>query len=90
MRSHNNAKDTLLKLYEIPEKPEEYRILETKIDPLEWKQEVERVFRHLESIEKEVEIALKQGSSNEGGFEEYRRHLDLILEMCEDIRESCH
>jgi len=33
--------------------------LETKIDPLEWKQEIDRVYRDLANIEKEIEILKK-------------------------------
>ena len=43
-------------LYEIGNKPEEERILETRIDPLEWKQEIDRVYRDLVNIEKEIEV----------------------------------
>ena len=43
-------------LYEIPIKPEDERILETRIDPLEWKQEIDRVYRDLVNIEKEIEV----------------------------------
>ena len=43
-------------LYELHKKPEEERILETKIDPLEWKQEIDRVYRDLVNIEKEIEV----------------------------------
>lgn len=45
-------------LYEI-DKPEEDKILETKIDPLEWKQEMDRVYRELVNIEKDIEILRK-------------------------------
>lgn len=48
------AKD--IGLYDIDSKPEEERILETKIDPLEWKQEIDRVYRDLVNIEKEIEV----------------------------------
>ena len=49
-----NTKD--IGLYEVPVKPEEERILETKIDPLEWKLEIDRVYRDLVNIEKEIEV----------------------------------
>jgi len=39
-------------------------------------------------IEQEVEILKKQGSDDE--FIEFRRHLELIIEMCHDIRDSSH
>lgn len=43
-------------LYDIDQKPEEEKILETRIDPLEWKQEIDRVYRDLVNIEKEIEV----------------------------------
>lgn len=74
-------------LYEIPVKPEDEWILETKIDPLEWKQELDRVYRDLVNIEKEVEVLKTQGGSDlHQDFEECRRHIELIIEMCNDIR----
>lgn len=76
-------------LYDIPDKPEEDKILETKIDPLEWKQEIDRVYRDLVNIEKEIEILKNQGG-DDADFEECRRHIELILEMCSDIRQSSH
>lgn len=74
----------------MPEKPEEDKILETRIDPLEWKQELDRVYRDLANIEKELEILKKQGSDSDEDFEECRRHIELIIEMCVDIRDSSH
>lgn len=62
------------------------QILETKIDPLEWKQEIDRVYTQLAKIEAEVEILKKQGSGDASEYEEYRRHVELIVEMCNDIR----
>ena len=72
------------------EKPEEDQILETKIDPLEWKQEIDRVYRELVKIEQEVEIARKQGGDGDGAGEECRRHIELIVEMCKDIKGASH
>lgn len=68
--------------------PEEHKILETKIDPLEWNQEIDRVYRDLVKIEQEVEILRKQGGDND--YEEYLRHLELIIEMCNDIKQTSH
>ena len=82
-----NGKD--IGLYDIPNKPEEERILETKIDPLEWKQEIDRVYRDLVNIEKEIEVLKNQGG-DDADFEECRRHIELIIEMCNDIRQSSH
>ena len=42
-------------LYDIEAKPEDEKILETRIDPLEWKQEIDRVYTDLVNIEKEIE-----------------------------------
>lgn len=46
-------------LYDITDKPEEQKILETRIDPLEWKQEIDRVYRDLSNLEKDIEILVK-------------------------------
>jgi hypothetical protein len=75
-------------IYEIPEKPEEYKILEACIDPLEWKLEIDRVYQELANLEKDIEIMVKNGGSGGSGesFEECRRHIELIIEMCNDIR----
>ena len=43
-------------LYDIETKPEDEKILETRIDPLEWKQEIDRVYTDLVNIEKEIEV----------------------------------
>lgn len=48
-------------LYDMGSKPEDERILETRIDPLEWKQELDRVYRDLVNIEKEIEVMKNQG-----------------------------
>lgn len=65
-------------------------MLETRIDPLEWKQEIDRVYNDLVNIEKEIEVAKKEGAdSGNADYDEYRRHVDLILEMCNDVKQSC-
>jgi len=65
--------------------------LETKIDPLEWKQEIDWVYKDLVNIEKEVEILKKQGGDGQqADFEECRRHIELIIELCNDIRQTSH
>lgn len=68
---------------------EDNQILETKIDPLEWNKEIDRVYKDLVKIEQEVEILRKQGG-DASDFDEYLRHLDLIIEMCRDIKTACH
>jgi len=64
----------------------DHQIIETKIDPLEWNKEIDRVYRDLVKIEQEVEILKKQGGDQTNDFEECRRHLELIIEMCNDIK----
>jgi hypothetical protein len=72
------------------EKPEDDAIIEAQIDPLEWNKEVDRVYIDLVNIEKEIEILKKTGGDNTNDFEDCRRHLELIIEMCHDIKESSH
>ena len=38
------------------EKAEENQILEAQLDPLEWRLEVETVYKELQNIEKEIEL----------------------------------
>ena len=76
-------------LYEL-EKPEEDLIIEAQIDPLEWNKELDRVYQDLANIEKDIEILKKSGGDNTNDFEDCRRHIELIIEMCHDIRESSH
>mgnify|MGYP003329494645 CR=1 FL=1 len=76
-------------LYEM-DKPEEEAIIEAKVDPLEWNKEIDRVYKDLVNIEKEIEILKKTGGDNTNDFEDCRRHLELIIEMCHDIKESSH
>ena len=42
-------------LYEL-EKDEEDQILEGKIDPLDWRKEIDRVYQDLDNIEREIEL----------------------------------
>ena len=64
---------------------EENQILEARVDPLEWKQEIDRVYGDLDNIHKEIVVLKKQGDTGYE-FEEGRRHIELIIEMCADIR----
>lgn len=76
-------------LYDTNEAAEENAILEARIDPLEWKQELDRVYKELTNVEKEVEIAKREGGdASSADYEEYRRHLELVLELCKEIKES--
>lgn len=74
------------------EKPEEEQIIEARFDPVDWKQEVDRVYLDLANIEKEIELIKTQGgnSLDDQGIEDCRRHCELIVELCEDIKESLH
>jgi len=47
------------------------------------------VYRDLVKIEQDVEIMKKQGGDS-SDFDEYRRHLELIIDMCGDIKQSSH
>ena len=76
------------------EKPAEDQIIEAKCDPLEWKQEIDRVYTDLINIEKDMEL-IKTGQAGGGSLldediEECRRHTELIIELCHDIKKSCH
>lgn len=77
-------------LYDLGEQEEDQQILETKIDPLEWNKEIDRVYGHLVKIEEELEFLKKQGGDTSNDFDEFRRHIELIIEMCNDIKQSSH
>lgn len=47
-------------LYEM-EKPEEDQIIEGRIDPVDWKRELENQEEELDNIEKEVELIRSRG-----------------------------
>lgn len=66
------------------EKPEEDQIIEAKCDPLEWKQEVERIEVDLMMMHKEIELIAQRGAGGTLGedIEECRRHTELIVELC--------
>lgn len=77
----------------------DHEILEGKIDPGEWKKEIERMYLELDNIEKEIELSRQRGSSGvkgvnigtvDQGVEECRRHIELIIELCTDIKGTCH
>jgi DNA-binding transcriptional regulator GbsR (MarR family) len=58
-------------------------ILEGKIDPEEWKREIDRVYSDLDLIEKEIELSKMRGKNDlNEDFEECRRHIELIIELC--------
>ena len=76
----------------------DHQILEGRIDPGDWKKEMERVYLDLDNIEKEIELGRQRGgnplvgglSSFELEVEECRRHIELIVELCRDIKDTCH
>jgi len=74
------------------EKDEEDQILEAKIDPIEWRKEIDRVEVELDNIEKQIELNRQRGTG--AGVieevEECRRHIELIVELCRDIKNTCH
>ena len=87
------AEETKMNFFDPQEEQldEDQKIIETRIDPLEWKQEIDRVYRDLVNLEKDIEILVKQGGSGSiESFEECRRHIELIIEMCKDIKQSSH
>lgn len=56
------------------------------------------MYGELDNIEKEIELNRQRGV-NKGGsrptsfeeeVEECRRHIELIIELCKDIRGTCH
>ena len=60
-KNHIPAEETKINFYdpnknENIQQEEEKQILETKIDPLEWKQEIDRVYSDLVNIEKDIEV----------------------------------
>lgn len=48
-------------MYDMEEKAEENKIIEARIDPLEWKLEIDRVYKDLNNLEKDIEILIKNG-----------------------------
>ena len=84
---HQNQEDLVYDM----EKPEDDQILEGKFDPEEWRKEVNRVYQDLDNIERDIELFKTRGSgalSDE--IEECRRHIELIIDLCKDIKETCH
>ena len=56
---------------------------------------MDKVYGQLTNIEEEIEILKKQGGDLGGAYslnqhEECRRHIELIIEMCQDIKQSSH
>ncbi len=73
------------------DKVEEDQIIQAKIDPDEWKREVERVYQDLDNIEKDVLLIRQRGTGElSDDIEECRRHIELIIELCTDVKNTCH
>ena len=68
------------------EKEEEDQILEGKIDPIEWMKELDRVYGELDNIQKDVELNRVRGGDD---LEECRRHTELIVDLCKEIKDTC-
>lgn len=72
------------------EKAEENQILQAALDPLEWRLEVEAVYKELVNIEKELDLSNQRGQGTlDDEIEEHRRHLEMIIELCHEIQSSC-
>ena len=68
------------------EKAEENQILQAQLDPLEWRLEVDAVYKDLLNIEKDIELQKQRGQGIlDDEIEEHRRHLDMIIECCLEI-----
>jgi len=73
------------------EKREEEEIIQGHIDPEEWKKEVEKVGIDLDNIEKDVLLIKSRGGGDfYDDVGECRRHIELIIELCKDIKDTCH
>ena len=73
------------------EKAEEDQIIEAKTDPVEWHREVENLEGALRAVSKDIELAKERGRGALGDeIEEHRRHVDLIIDLCQDLRRSSH
>jgi len=70
------------------ERAEEQQIIQAQLDPFEWKQEVDMVNRDLAELVKEIELAKDRGGDLSVEMEEYRRHMDLIVDCCREIRST--
>ena len=71
------------------EKPMEDQIMEARFDPVDWRNELDRVYMDLVAVEKDVQLMIGQGSGDlPEEIEEARRHYDLIQEMCKDIKSN--
>ncbi len=45
----------------------------------------------MDNLEKDIEIIRQRGSGDQtDDVEECRRHIELIVELCKDIKDTCH
>lgn len=64
-------------------------MIEARFDSLEWRQEVDAVYRELVNIEKDIELARQRGAGDmTEEIEEHRRHVELIIDCCKEIKSS--
>ena len=70
--SNKNLEDTKINFFDpskykdieeelVYEKKEEDQMIEGKVDPQEWRKEVERVYRDLDNIERDVQLIRTRG-----------------------------
>ena len=70
------------------EKPPEDKIIEARIDAVDWRAELDRVYADLVAIEKDTQLAMGYGGGLPDEIEDCRRHYELIEEMCREIRST--
>jgi hypothetical protein len=52
---------------------------------------MDRVYQDLDNIEKDILLLkLRGGGELSEDIEECRRHIELIIELCTDIKTTCH
>jgi hypothetical protein len=53
--------------------------------------EIDRVYGDLDNIEKDIELNRQRGTlgGNEEDLEQCRRHIELIIDLCKDIKGTC-
>mmetsp|Transcript_27510 Transcript_27510/g.19889 ORF Transcript_27510/g.19889 Transcript_27510/m.19889 type:complete len:106 (+) Transcript_27510:1553-1870(+) len=72
---------------------EDQQIIEAKVDIQEWRHEVNSVMPDLDAITKDIELIRTHGGGNTGldeGIEDFRRQVEVIIELSHDIKRSCH
>ena len=55
---------------------------------------MDRVYGDLDAIERDIELSKQRGQFAGGNYdddvEECRRHIELIIDLCRDIKDTCH